>query len=107
MMRKPDHAGPPNFVTLLHCGCNDAADSMHFVEIVVPDRSRGHLNHVVGSVDSCAPEDSDVHLDFVRLMADCQVTSDGDGLIGDAIAQCTDQVAGDACGELSPPPAAY
>lgn len=101
-MHIPDHAGPPSFVTLLHCGCDAEAEAMEFVEITVTSRSRGHLNHIVGSIDSCAPEDSDIHLDFVRTMADCQI--DGEQLLGDSIAECTDQSAGQACGELAPPP---
>lgn len=103
-MHIPDHAGPPDFVTLLHCGCDAEAELMEFVEIVVTSRSRGHLQHEVGSIESCAPEDSDVHLDFVRLMADCQVVAEGDELLGDPIAACTDQSAGQVCGELAPPP---
>ncbi len=68
---------------------------MQYVEITVTTRSRGHLNHVAGSVDSCAPEDSDLFLDFVRDMSDCQIEGD---LIGDAIMPCDGKSAGDSCG---------
>lgn len=91
----PEHAGPPGFVRLLHCGCNADATGMEFVEITVTTRSRGHLNHVSGSIDSCAPEGSDLFLDFVREMSDCQLEGD---MIGDAIAPCNGQEAGQSCG---------
>lgn len=91
----PENAGPPGFVRLLHCACDESGDGMRYVEIMVTTRSRGHLQHVSGSVDSCAPEGSDLFLDFVLDMSDCQLEGD---LIGDAIAPCSGQEAGQACG---------
>lgn len=68
---------------------------MEYVEIRISSRSRGHLKHVAGSIDSCAPEGSEEFSDFVRVGSDCQL--DGPSL-GEDIAACTDQIAGQECG---------
>lgn len=104
----PEWAGPPGGdgppgqtgkwkATLLHCGCAEDGTQLEFVEITVSNRSKGHLKHVAGSFDSCS-SDGENYLDFVRTGSDCQV-DDGQPLIGDDIAFCDDQVAGQACGE--------
>jgi hypothetical protein len=94
--------GPPDgrgkwSVTLLHCGCADDGTRLEFVEIRVSNRSKGHLMHVAGSFDSCST-DGETYLDFVRTGSDCQV-DDGQPLLGDEIAFCSGQLAGEVCGD--------
>jgi hypothetical protein len=94
--------GPPGglgkwSVTLLHCGCADDGMQLEFVEIRVSSRSKGHLLHVAGSFDSCST-DGETFLDFVRTGSDCQV-DDGQPLLGDEIAYCSGQLAGQVCGD--------
>jgi hypothetical protein len=100
--------GPPNGnvppgsqgkwrVTLLHCGCADDGTQLEFVEMTVSSRSKGHRMHVAGSFDSCST-DGETYRDFVRTGSDCQV-DDGQPLPGDEIAYCSDQLAGQACGD--------
>lgn len=109
--RPPECVGPPEWangkgppggpgkwsVTLLHCGCADDGAQMEFVEIKVSSRSKGHLLHVAGSFDSCST-DGETYLDFVRTGSDCQV-DDGQPLLGDEMAYCSDQLAGQVCGD--------
>lgn len=96
----PDFAGPPEgngrpaMVTLLHCGCADDGNRMEYVEIRVTSKSRGHLNHQAGTIDSCS-DGTDTFRDFVRSGSDCQL--DGPAL-GDAIGFCSDQLALQECG---------
>jgi hypothetical protein len=104
----PECVGPPGDkgphgnagkwkVTLLHCGCAEDGAGLEFVEITVANRSKGHLRHVAGSFDSCST-DGETFFDFVRTGSDCQI-DDGQALIGDEIAYCTNQETGQACGE--------
>lgn len=81
-------------VTLLHCGCADDGLSLVYREIQVSNRSKGHRKHVAGSFDSCS-DDGETYRDFVRTGSDCQV--DGPAM-GDDIAFCDGQIAGDECG---------
>jgi hypothetical protein len=81
-------------VSLLHCGCSEDGTYLEYKEIQVSSRSQGHKKHVAGSFDSCS-SDGENYLDFVRIGSDCQL--DGPDM-GDEIAYCTDQVAGDQCG---------
>jgi hypothetical protein len=98
-----DGEGPPGGsdkwkATLLHCGCAEAGAQLEFVEITVSSRSKGHLKHVAGSFDSCST-DGETYVDFVRTGSDCQM-DDGQPLMDEEIAYCSDQVAGQACGEV-------
>lgn len=88
--------GPPGKekVTLLHCGCAEDGTRLEYVEINVSSRSKGHKKHVAGSFDSCS-DDGENYRDFVRTGSDCQL--DGPDM-GDEIAYCDGQVAGDECG---------
>ena len=101
--------GKPEKVTLLHCGCDwdGLAPSMVYKEITVSSKSKGHFNHVVGSIDSCYAGQveidvdlyEDVYVDFVRNGDDCQLAGPP---LGDPILDCAGfdlpPVAGDACG---------
>ena len=48
--------------------------------------------------DSCST-DGETYVDFVRTGSDCQM-DDGQPLMDEEIAYCSDQVAGQACGEV-------
>jgi hypothetical protein len=91
----PAAARPPKS-TILHCGCNETADGMSFVEITISPNSRGHDGHVAGSIDSCF-DGVDTYNDVVRTGSDCQL--DGPEL-RDPIAFCDTQTVGDECGAL-------
>jgi len=89
-------AAPPKS-TILHCGCNETADGMVYVEITISPKSRGHDEHVAGSIDSCF-DGVDTFNDVVRTGSDCQL--DGPPL-RDPIAACGDtQSVGQNCGAL-------
>lgn len=92
-----DDKGQPNKpekVSILHCGCADTGDMMHYVEIMVSSKSKGHKKHVAGSIDSCS-DGSDNFNDFVRSGSDCQLT----GTPIDGMDACTnDQMAASECG---------
>jgi hypothetical protein len=77
--------GGPERVTLLHCGCADTGDTMQYVEIQVSSKSRGHLKHVAGGIESCS-DGTDNFTDFVRSGSDCQINGpelDGLGFCSD------------------------
>ena len=88
-------AAPPKS-TILHCGCNETADGMVYVEITISPKSRGHDEHVAGSIDSCF-DGVETYNDVVRTGSDCQL--DGPPL-RDPIAACDMQSAGQNCGAL-------
>lgn len=95
----PGHGGDrghPEKVTLLHCGCSDTGDAMYYVEIQVSSKSRGHLKHVAGGIESCS-DGSDTFTDFVRSGSDCQLAGpelDGLGMCSD------DKAAMQECGTI-------
>jgi hypothetical protein len=89
-------AAPPPKSAILHCGCNETADGMVYVEISISSKSRGHDEHVAGSIDSCF-DGVDTFNDVVRTGSDCLL--DGPQL-RDPIAACDTQSAGQDCGEL-------
>ena len=96
----PGHGGDkvrpekPEKVAILHCGCADTGDVMHYVEIQVSSKSKGHKKHVAGSIDSCS-DGTDNYIDFVRNGSDCQLT----GNAIDGMEFCSDdQVASHECG---------
>ena len=90
-------AAPKAKSTILHCGCNLAGDGMVWSEISISSNSRGHDNHVFGTIDSCF-DGVETYTDVVRMVDDCLV--DGPQL-RDPIAECGDvaPIAGDPCGE--------
>jgi hypothetical protein len=82
-------AAPPGKATIRHCGCVlDSADQvgMAYVQISVSSKAKGHLQHVVESLDSCVMADGVTLVDFSRTGPDCQV--DGTPLVG--LGSCTD-----------------
>lgn len=92
----PGQAKKPSKVTILHCACPDTGDLMQYVEIQVSSKSKGHRNHVAGSIDSCS-DGSDSYRDFVRSGSDCQV-DDGADLM-DSMEFCPEgRMAMDECG---------
>jgi hypothetical protein len=89
-------AGPPEKSTILHCGCNETADGMVYVEITISSKSRGHDQHVAGSIESCF-DGVDSYNDVVRTGSDCQASGPE---LRDPIDACGEQIAGDECGAL-------
>jgi hypothetical protein len=92
-------AEPPAKSTILHCGCvieESGAVNMLYQEISVSSMSRGHDNHVAGTIDSC-PAGDETFIDFVRTGDDCQIAGPE---LGDPIDMCGEEgpVAGDVCG---------
>jgi len=94
----PGQANKPTKVTILHCGCADEGNRMHYVEINVSSKSRGHLKHEAGSIESC-PDDLGFYKDFVRSGSDCQLVEDGDEPINSMLI-CELQIATDECGTV-------
>ena len=68
----PGKGNKPTKVTILHCGCADEGDRMYYVEINVSSKSKGHLKHVAGSIESCS-DGLGTYKDVIRLGSDCQV----------------------------------
>ena len=89
-------AGPPLKSTILHCGCNETGDAMEYVEITISSKSRGHDQHVAGSIDSCF-DGVDIDNDVVRTGSDCQLSGPP---LGDPIDACDTQDVGQVCGAL-------
>ena len=91
-------AAPKEKSTILHCGCNETGDGMVYKEITISSRSKGHVNHVVGSVDSCF-DGLETYTDVVRTGDDCLVAGPN---LANEIAVCEEDgpVAGDDCGAL-------
>jgi hypothetical protein len=95
-------ADPPPKSSILHCGCTvDAATgnaTMQFVEITVSSRARGHLNHVVGSEDTCVNGAAQA-VEFVRASSDCLIEG---APLGDLAICGAEQVVGAVCGAPAP-----
>jgi hypothetical protein len=87
-------AAPKEKSLVLHCGCTEAGDAMQYTEILISANSKGHDEHLIGSVDACF-DGVETYTDFVRSGDDCQISGPG---LGDPIALCGEQLAGDACG---------
>lgn len=93
----PGKANKPNKVTILHCGCADDGGPMQYVEIQISSKSKGHFNHVAGSIASCS-DGTDSYFDFVRTGSDCQVVDD-ESEPWKSMEPCGDRIATDVCGE--------
>jgi hypothetical protein len=87
-------AGPGGKSTILHCGCNETGDGMEFNEITVNRNSRGHDEHVAGSIDSCF-DGIETYTDVVRTGSDCLVSGPN---LRDPIVSCDPESEGDVCG---------
>ena len=92
---------PPQKTAILHCGCADDGSGMEYRRISVSSKSRGHRNHVPGSIDSCTSNGVD-YFDFVRTKADCHLS--GPALVGvtEACVEADDDVEGASCGVALP-----
>jgi hypothetical protein len=85
--------GSPEKANILHCACSDAGDRLEYIEIQISSKSKGHVKHTAGSIDSCSVGD-DIYQDFVRSGSDCLI--DGPELSG--YPACGDKVALQECG---------
>jgi len=94
----PGQGNKPTKVAILHCGCADDGGPMRYVEIEVSSKSKGHFNHVAGSIESC-PDGSDSYSDFVRNGSDCQVDDGSEPW--SAMEFCGARLAMDECGTAS------
>ena len=98
---KPEKPAKPTKTTILHCGCSDSGDALVYEEISVSSRSRGHSNHLIGSVESCDVLDEDGNVtataDYSRIGPDCLVDADGEL---EGLGSCDDVIvgAGNQCG---------
>ena len=73
------HAKKPK-ISILHCGVDEVTETMVYNTISVSKASKGHANHVVGSIDSEGTGEwgdtgdgmvEEIFVDYVRTGADC------------------------------------
>ena len=69
---------------------------MEYVEISVNSRTRGHDQHVIGTVDSCF-DGIDTYTDVMRTGTDCQISGPP---LGDPIEDCNGPAEFDDCGAM-------
>ena len=89
-------------ISILHCGVDEAAETMVYNTISVSESSKGHANHVVRSIDSEGTGEfgdtgdgmvEEIFVDYVRTGADCLLDGKSDlELCGDG------QSDGEVCG---------
>jgi hypothetical protein len=82
------HAKKPK-ISILHCGVDEVTETMVYNTISVSKASKGHANHVVGSIDSegtgvfGGPGEiiEEIFVDYFRTGPDCWLEGgDGSGL---------------------------
>jgi hypothetical protein len=80
------HAKKPK-ISILHCGVDEVTETMVYNTISVSKASKGHANHVVGSIDSEGTGEfaetgeeiiEEIFVDYVRTGADCLLEGEGD-----------------------------
>ena len=80
------HAKKPK-ISILHCGVDEVTETMVYNTISVSKASKGHANHVVGSIDSEGTGEwgdtgdgmvEEIFVDYVRTGADCLLEGDSD-----------------------------
>jgi hypothetical protein len=79
------HAKKPK-ISILHCGVDEVTETMVYNTISVSKASKGHANHVGGSIDSEGTGDfggtgeiiEEIFVNYVRTGADCLLDDEGD-----------------------------
>ena len=94
------HAKKPK-ISILHCGVDEVTETMVYNAISVSKASKGHANHVVGSIDSEGTGEfeetgdeiiEEIFVDYVRTGDDCLLDGESD------LEACGAQLEGQVCG---------
>ena len=110
------HAKKPK-ISILHCGVDEVAETMVYKAISVSKasisgskaRSKGHGNHVFGSIDSVGTGEfaeneagitEEVFVDYVRNSDDCLINGDGNDDSGLPTCKDLGKKEGDLCGMI-------
>ena len=79
------HAKKPK-ISILHCGVDEVTETMVYNAISVSKASKGHANHVVGSIDSEGTGEfgdtgdgmvEEIFVDYARTGNDCLLEGEG------------------------------
>ena len=100
------HAKKPK-ISILHCGVDEGTEMMVYNTISVSKASKGHANHVGGSIDSEGTGEfggtgeiiEEIFVNYVRTGADCLLEDEGD------LPKCGDLGVkeGQVCGSMEEP----